>query len=876
MTLGILMASLAGAQSQIWLTNGPNVPMFDGAVLALKGINLSGLHAAIASDSWNSHDPMESTNGRYDGYSGTNGDMASMSGNISPGGETIQGSLFLGPTATYAGGGMVTGTIYTNANVLAPDAALPTNVVWTPAPTSIVNGISTHDFATNGYYLVSDSSAIVVEPGVTATLQVTTNFYDPLRMIFNGNMTNSGNLIMYQNSGSANLSGNYGSASDHRPENFVYFGLPDVTNIVVDDVESPFIGAMYAPEARVTIEGGNYFSGALVAASLQLSFSVIHYDTALRTNGYYIKRVAPTILIQPTNLTVNAGQTADFNLAAIGTRPMTYQWFLGATPLVHQTNSTLVLSNVQPAQAGNYSVMITNAYGGTTSSNAVLTVKSFPPVITNQPTSRALWVNGNVAFTVGVSGTPPFTYQWQLNGTNLPNGIITTVAGNGTTNFSGDGGPATDAGLDLPASVALDTKGDLFIADASHNCIRKVNTRGIITTIAGNGVPAYPGDGGPATNASLDWPTSVALGASGNVFIADLLNDRVRMVETNDIIITVAGSGTNNPGDGGAATNADLGFPNGVAIDIKGRLFFTENAAFRVRKVNTNGIISTVAGTLNQGGYSGDGGLAVNALLAAPDCVALDRLGNLFIADAVNNDIRKVDTNGIITTVAGVNPFSGISGYSGDGGAATNASLDNPDGMTVDSSGNLLFADSLNNRIRKVDTSGIITTIAGNGATNFFGDGGPATNASLNGPFDVAVDSGGNLFIADGLNNRIRKVTNTQGPTLALDDASAANAGNYRVVVTGPGGSVTSSVVNLVVAAAPLIYKSVANPDGSVSLDFLCPPDSTNVVFCTTNLTPPAVWQPVSTNLAGSDGAWRFTDTNALDHQSQFYRSETW
>ncbi len=233
-----------------------------------------------------------------------------------------------------------------------------------------------------------------------------------------------------------------------------------------------------------------------------------------------------------------------------------------------------------------------------------------------------------------------------------------------------------------------------------------------------------------------------------------------------------------------------------------------------------------------------------------------------------------MDTNGIITTVAG----TGVGGFSGDGGPATNAMLV-PAGIKVDKTGNLFFSDQVISRIREVDTNNIISTVAGTGVSlgtyGYSGDGGAATNAKLYLPYSVGVDNAGNVFIPDTNNHRVRKVTNTQGPTLALNDVSSTNAGSYQVIITGANGSVTSSVVNLVVASSPLIYQTAINPDRSVSLAFVSQPGTTNVVLCATNLAPPVIWQTIATNLAGPDGTWQFTDTNAIGNESLFYRSLT-
>ena len=294
----------------------------------------------------------------------------------------------------------------------------------------------------------------------------------------------------------------------------------------------------------------------------------------------------------------------------------------------------------------------------------------------------------------------------------------------------------------------------------------------IIKTFAGNGTYVYSGDGGSADSAGLAYPTGVAMDASGNLFIADHLNNRIRKVSNNGVITTVAGNGfcdgSGNggySGDGGSATSAELSNPYGVAVDASGNLFIADLTNNRIRKVSTSGVITTVAGNgfgagNGKGGYGGDGGSAISAELYDPEGVAVDASGNLFIADYLNNRIRKVNTSGIITTVAG----NGTKGYSGDGGSADSAELRGPTGVAVDSIGNLFIADYLNNRIRKVSNNGVITTVAGNGfgAGNgqgrYSGDGGSADSAELNNPYGVAVDASGNLFIADYNNSRIREV----------------------------------------------------------------------------------------------------------------------
>jgi uncharacterized protein (TIGR03437 family) len=351
---------------------------------------------------------------------------------------------------------------------------------------------------------------------------------------------------------------------------------------------------------------------------------------------------------------------------------------------------------------------------------------------------------------------------------SLANGqIITTYAGNGTVLSSGDGGAAPSAGTNT-AGVAVDASGNLFIADGYNNRVRKVSTSGIITTVAGNGTQGFSGDGGAATAASLGFPVAVAVDAAGNLFIADLYNNRVRKVSTNGVITTVAGNGTKNvqsglgsySGDNGPATAAGLNYPYGVAVDASGNLFIADLYNNRVRKVSTSGVITTIAGN-GQAGFAGDGGPAASAQLDEPFGIAVDAAGNLFITDYGNDRVRRISASGTITTVAG----NATPGYTNDGGLATAAQLNYPKGIAIDSSGNLFIADFSNSVVRKISASGTITTVAGNGSFGYTGDGGPATSAELDFPPGVAVDASGNLFIAD-TRSVIRKVSVSGATTL--------------------------------------------------------------------------------------------------------------
>jgi sugar lactone lactonase YvrE len=326
---------------------------------------------------------------------------------------------------------------------------------------------------------------------------------------------------------------------------------------------------------------------------------------------------------------------------------------------------------------------------------------------------------------------------------------ITTVAGNGTAGNTGDGGSAASARISFPYGVAVDASGVIYFSDFGNNGIRKVNG-GTITLVAGSGTAGYNGDGIAAASAELNQPMGIAVDSSGNVYVADAINNRIREV-SGGTITTIAGNGiAGDSGDGGAAASAELNYPTDVAVDSSGNLYICDYGNDRIRKVS-GGTITTVAGNGTRG-YAGDGGAASSAELQLPQGVAVDSSGNIFIADTGNQRIRKV-SGGIITTVAG----NGTRGYRGDGGAATSAQLDTPTDIKVDASGNLFIADFQNNRIREV-SGGIIVTVAGNGTSGFLGDGSVATSAFLSQPSGIAVDSLRKVYIADHGNSRIRKV----------------------------------------------------------------------------------------------------------------------
>lgn len=356
--------------------------------------------------------------------------------------------------------------------------------------------------------------------------------------------------------------------------------------------------------------------------------------------------------------------------------------------------------------------------------------------------------------------------------------IITTIAGTkGLAGYTGDGGPAISATFNHPFGLAVDNPGNIYVFDQLNAVIRKINPAGIISTFAGNGSVGFSGDGGPATSAQIGnhYSGNPAIDVAGNIYFSDAGNQVIRKINTAGIITTVAGNGTfGYSGDGGPARSAQIG-PRDLAVDNAGNIYFTD-AQSRIRKVSTNGIITTIAGTGNVG-FSGDGSPAISANIDAIG-IAVDNSDNIYFTDVNTNRVRKINSAGIISTIAGI----GIQGYSGDGGPAIAAALKEPYDVHADAFGNIFIAE-YNHTIRKINSAGVITTVAGNGTAGYSGDGGPATSAQLHYPVSVWVDNKGDIYIPDFWEHHtIRKVSNCKGipPTILISPE----------VSIEPGGSI--------------------------------------------------------------------------------------
>ena len=435
-----------------------------------------------------------------------------------------------------------------------------------------------------------------------------------------------------------------------------------------------------------------------------------------------------------------------------------------------------------------------------------LSPKSAPPARSasrHAPRDRAR----GVGWRGWLVGLVTLAWSWAAQAQN-----ISTVAGTGTSGFNGDYRPAVAAQLEYPAGAAVDNSGNLFVVD--NHRIRKITPGGTISTFAGNGTSGFSGDNGAAVAAQLSHPSAVAMDRAGNLYIADSNNNRIRKVTPGGTISTIAGNGTPGfGGDNGPAIGAQFNALSSVAVDGDDNLYIADTNNNRVRKLTPGGTITTVAGGDIQG-FGGDGGPATSARMALPQGVAVDRSGNLFIADTQNSRIRKVATDGTISTIAG----NGTQGLGGDGAAATSAELQRPAGLATDASGKLYVTDNQNHRIRLV-ADGLISLFAGSEA-GFSGDNGPATSAQLAYPRNMAVDSSGNLFVADSSNYRVRKITallpgapttvtatagNTEAqvvwtaplPTASPAASYTATASNGGGTCTVPAGTTTCTITGL-------------------------------------------------------------------------------
>ncbi|WP_213806441.1 Ig-like domain repeat protein [Granulicella sp. dw_53] len=461
--------------------------------------------------------------------------------------------------------------------------------------------------------------------------------------------------------------------------------------------------------------------------------------------------------------------------------------------------------------------------------------------------------------------------------TVTPGRSISTTAGTGVLGYTGDNGNATAATLASPKSLAYDKAGNLFLADARNHVVREVLKSGVVITVAGSGVAGFSGDGGQATSAFLDTPIGVAVDGNGNLYIADSHNHRIRAV-VNGTITTIAGTGVPNfSGDGGPATAATLALPSAVAVDVSGNLYIADTNNQRIRKISGT-IITTIAGN-GEESYAGDGGAATAASLDLPTGIAVDPAGKIYIADRHNQRVRMIASDGTISTVVGAGIVTFAGSFSGDGSAAASATLAKPSGVWVDAAGSLYIADTNNQRVRQVG-GGSITTVSGTGEQGFGGDGSASTSAVLNAPNSGAADVLGNITIADTLNQRIRSgnlpilsfPVQTIGVASTPQTVTLSNAGSAPIIVssiafTGPflasntgtcsaspitlaaGASCTENVVFQPTAQGMTNGSVVFSGNGVVPQSVLltgASSQSTTTISLTSSLTSTFAGQPVT------------------------------
>jgi uncharacterized protein (TIGR03437 family) len=447
----------------------------------------------------------------------------------------------------------------------------------------------------------------------------------------------------------------------------------------------------------------------------------------------------------------------------------------------------------------------------------------------------------------------------------IPQFTISTVAGNGMTGYSGDGGPAISATFDDPHGVAADSAGNLYIADKANDRVRRIGTNGVVTTVAGTGTAGFGGDGGAAINALLNGPERLAFDTSGNLYIADIGNYRVRKVAPNGIITTIAGSGEQGfCGDGGPATGACMHGPEDVIPDAIGNIFIADFDV--IWKVDLSGNISAIAGH-GVPGYSGDGGPATEATFNSIQGVAVSSSGDVFIADQANYRIRKV-SSGTVTTVVG----TGVAGFSGDGGPASNAQIALIGNLRIDATGILNIPDSLNCRMRVLLTNGYIYTVGGDGNCTYSGNSGPATNGSFV-PTSVTIGPNGSVYFSDSTNERVGLLTPASQFPAINGIVSASAFGGFTSISPGSwieiyGNSLASDTRSWATADfnginAPTSLDGTAVTIGGkpAFIDYISPGQVNALVASNTSTGPQ---QLTITTAAGASGATTVT-VNAVE-----------
>jgi hypothetical protein len=529
---------------------------------------------------------------------------------------------------------------------------------------------------------------------------------------------------------------------------------------------------------------------------------------------------APAITTQPANQTVTAGSAVTFSVTATGTATLTYQWKKGGANITGATSSSYSIASAQAADAGTYTVVVSNSAGNVTSNGATLTVNAASsgtaPAIVTTPTSQTVVTGHNVSFYASATGNPPATYQWQVSTdggatwANVGNNSTYSGATTNTLTVSGAGsslsssqyrfvatnsaGSVTSSAFTLtvgsavfpsPNGVAVDSAGNLWVSDSSANTIEKVTPLGVATLVAGTSGQQGSTDGA-GTAALFRQPGGVVMDSAGNVYVADTGNSIIRKITATGTVSTYAGSTANQGFKDGTGTGAWFNAPAALTIDAGDNLYVADTGNSVIRKVTPSGVVTTVAGTAGTRGAAD--GTGTTAQFNQPAGIAIDSAGTLYVADTVNQTIRKVTTAGVVSTWVGL---TGVSGTSDGTGSAALFNL--PAGLTRDAAGNLYVADSGNAAVRVVTPAGVVSTLAGLNSISGFMDG-SGNAAWFNLPKDVKYDGSGNLFVADNGNAAIRKVTLAGSvTTLVVTQSSGSSSGSSGSTGGGSTGGGTTS-----------------------------------------------------------------------------------
>ncbi len=579
----------------------------------------------------------------------------------------------------------------------------------------------------------------------------------------------------FAGNGTANYMGDGGPASSAEVDNPYGLFVDTSGDLIIADASNNRVRMVKGP-ASITIIPSPYFTVTSTPANVPAGTAEEVVVTAYNSNGTVNTSYSGTVHFTssdsaatlPANSTLTSG---------VGTFYVTFGTLGSQSITVTDTASSSITGSETGINVDYVTQTTLTASANSIDTGTSVTFTATVAAPSGTPTGTVNFYDGTTLLGTGTlsAGAATYTTSSLAAGTHAieavyqgvagqylssdstatSSSLVSAVAGNGTAGGPNSSGQATAAELNHPDAIIEDSAGDIYIANSGDHVVQEITTDGVIHTIAGNGTSGDTGDGSQASAAKLETPDALALDTSGDLFIADFAAHVVREVLTSGIIKTFAGNGTSGlTGNGSQATAAELEGPDGLAFDTSGNLYISDGTGNEVRKVTPGGVISVFAGT-GTAGSSGNGGQATAAKLSGPQQIAFDTAGNLYIAEQGNHDVRKVTSAGAISVYAG----NGTSGSTGNGGQATAAELEAPTGLALDGYGDLFITDSAANVVREVTPGGVISTIVGNGTTGASGNGGAASAAELNDPLAIALDTTGDLFIADTGSNEIREVS---------------------------------------------------------------------------------------------------------------------